>query len=122
VADAQMIRSLAQKMGNYRFAQGQARERGENDKAGEYADEADKAWRELCRVTDAILASAPKPEADTARLDWLERQDMNDTCLGFVHDAPHDGEYVINVGDGPHYGKTLRAAIDAAMHPTTAKD
>jgi hypothetical protein len=52
MADASTIRALAMKMANYRFAQGQARERGDNDKADEYADEADKAWRELCRVTE----------------------------------------------------------------------
>lgn len=46
------LRAIAMRMGNYRFAQGQARERGENDKADNYADEADKAWRELCRATE----------------------------------------------------------------------
>jgi hypothetical protein len=45
------LRAIAMRMGNYRFAQGQARERGENDKADEYANEADKAWRELCAAT-----------------------------------------------------------------------
>lgn len=45
------LRAIAMRMGNYRFAQGQARERGENDKADGYANEADKAWRELCAAT-----------------------------------------------------------------------
>jgi hypothetical protein len=46
------LRAIAMRMGNYRFAQGQARERGENDQADEYANEADKAWRELCQKTE----------------------------------------------------------------------
>lgn len=45
------LRAIAMRMGNYRFAQGQARERGEHDKADEYANEADKAWRELFAAT-----------------------------------------------------------------------
>lgn len=53
--DLQHIRNLALTMGYYRFAQGQARERGDNDKADEYAAEADKAWRELCRATEPAL-------------------------------------------------------------------
>jgi hypothetical protein len=40
------------KMANYRFAQGVAREQGKNDEADNYADEADKAWRELCAATE----------------------------------------------------------------------
>ena len=56
---------------------------------------------------------------DAARLDWLERQDLNDLVFGMVHDAPHDGEYVVNAGNGPRYGITLRAAIDAAMSDIT---
>jgi hypothetical protein len=58
MTDAETIRALAQKMGNYRYAQGQARERGENDKADEYADKADKAWRELCRATEPTAGVA----------------------------------------------------------------
>jgi hypothetical protein len=52
---------------------------------------------------------------DTDRLDWLGRQDLNDTDLGFVHDAPHDGEVSIGIGYATYYGKTLRDAIDAAI-------
>jgi hypothetical protein len=53
--------------------------------------------------------------SDTARLDWLQRQDLNELCFALVQDAPRDGDYVINAGNGPFYGATLREAIDAAM-------
>ena len=55
------IRATAMRMANYRFAQGQARERGDNDEADEYANEADKAWRELCAATEpAIGVDVPR--------------------------------------------------------------
>lgn len=51
---------------------------------------------------------------DAARLDWIARQDLDDIVFGLVVDAPHDGEYVVNAGRGPFYGKTFREALDAA--------
>ena len=88
---------------------------------GTYVNEAvEFAWG-LWQARASLSASTPSAEArDAARLDWLGRQDLDDLAFGLVKDAPHDGEYVINAGDGPYYGKTLRAAIDAAMNTPPA--
>lgn len=54
--------------------------------------------------------------ADAERLDWVERQHLEELSMQLVVDAKHDGEYYV-CGDGnkPGYGPTLRAAIDSAM-------
>jgi hypothetical protein len=65
MADAATIRALAMKMANYRFAQGVAREQGKNDEADSYADEADKAWRELCAATEPAAGVAPSAKTVT---------------------------------------------------------
>ena len=75
--------------------------------------QADTARRE--RQAQEAPATPTDTERDAARLDWIARQDLDDLVFGLVHDAPHDGEYVVNAGGGPFYGKTLRDAIDAAM-------
>ena len=61
------------------------------------------------------LAAIKAAQEDARRLDWIARQDLDDIVFGVVVDAPHDGEYVVNAGRGPFYGKTFRAAIDKAM-------
>ena len=67
---------------------------------------------EIARLT-AELEEARK---DAGRLDWINRQYLEDLGLGLVVDAPHDGEYYVNGNDcTTYYGKTLRDAIDAAM-------
>jgi hypothetical protein len=59
---------------------------------------------------------AHKLRKDAERLDWLERQHLEELSMHLVVDAAHDGEYYV-CGDSNKagYGKTLRAAIDAAM-------
>lgn len=58
-------------------------------------------------------------DTDTARLDWIERQSLEDFALGLVVDADHDGEYWCSPDTGGmYYGPTLRAAIDAARKGT----
>lgn len=61
------------------------------------------------------LYTHPQPAAqDAERLDWLERAGPTSICL--VMDRQHDGEIEVSPDDGPTgYGKTLRAAIDAAI-------
>ena len=53
---------------------------------------------------------------DAERLNWLERQHLEELSMQLVMDAEHDGQYYV-CGDSnkPGYGPTLRAAIDAAM-------
>ena len=53
---------------------------------------------------------------DAERLNWLERQHLEEMSMQLVVDAKHDGQYYV-CGDSnkPGYGPTLRAAIDAAM-------
>lgn len=68
------------------------------------------------------LAAIKAAQEDARRLDWIARQDLNDIAFGVVVDAPHDGEYVVNAGHGPFYGKTFRAAIDAAMGRLLGED
>jgi hypothetical protein len=73
-------------------------------------------WRAAwgARGADA-LAAIKAAQEDARRLDWIARQDLDDIVFGVVVDAPHDGEYIVNAGHGPFYGKTFRTAIDAAM-------
>lgn len=60
--------------------------------------------------------------ADGDLLNWIERQDLQELSMGVVLDAPHDGEYFVTGDDGvTHYGKTLRAAIIAALRAKGGK-
>jgi hypothetical protein len=67
-------------------------------------------------LIDVIDHALEPPQADTARLDWIARQNLDELSMHLVIDAEHDGEYYV-CGDSnkPRYGVTLRAAIDAAM-------
>ena len=82
------------------------------------------AWEIEIALDPAVSsrAQALQDATDSARLDWLARQDLDDLAFGLVVDAAHDGEYVINSGGKIIYGKTLRAAIDAAIgHDTSMR-
>lgn len=60
-------------------------------------------------------ATALSSAQDTDRLNWIERQHLEEIGMGLVIDAPNDGQYYINGDDGKtHYGHTLREAIDKA--------
>lgn len=52
-------------------------------------------------------------KTDAERLNWLERQDLNN--LVFDRQA---GRVALVLGTGVVHGKTLRDAIDAAMRDT----
>ena len=69
-------------------------------------------------ITNAVAAQAqpantsPQVPEDTARLDWIERQSLDDFAIGFVYEVE---EYWCSPeSGGMYYGKTLREAIDAA--------
>jgi hypothetical protein len=59
---------------------------------------------------DSLALRLEAAEKDVGRLDWLEAQDLNDIAV--IRQT--NNVVGINVGDGPCYGKTLRAAIDQA--------
>ena len=63
-----------------------------------------------------MMIMTPELSKDAERLDWLERQYLEDLSMQLVVDAEHDGQYYV-CGDSskPGYGPNLRAAIDAAM-------
>lgn len=53
---------------------------------------------------------------DTAALNWIERQHLEELGMGLVIDAPNDGMYYVCGDSGTtHYGKTLREALTFAM-------
>ena len=53
---------------------------------------------------------------DTAALNWIERQHLEELGMGLVIDAPNDGKYYVCGDSGTtHYGKTLRDALASAM-------
>ena len=53
---------------------------------------------------------------DTAALNWIERQHLEELGMGLVIDAPNDGKYYVCGDSGTtHYGKTLREALSSAM-------
>lgn len=111
------IRSLAMRYGNYRFAQGQARERGENDKADEYANEADKAWRELCAATKPDGVDAP-PEPGLVRNVHhrpSEEGTFRCTCESYPHKS-WCGEWMRAVGvqEAPAGYERMRGGKPAA--------
>lgn len=75
---------------------------------------AQRRLQELVRLESSASTSPQVPE-DTARLDWIERQYLEDLSIRLVMDAPNDGQYYVCGDSGtPGYGKTLREAIDAA--------
>lgn len=92
----------------------------------EAADALEALVRELADAVETILAADAKIDeqaseiealrVDAERLDWIERQHLEELSMQLVVDAQHDGEYYV-CGDSnrPGYGPTLRAAIDAAM-------
>lgn len=53
---------------------------------------------------------------DTAALNWIERQHLEELGMGLVIDAPNDGQYYVCGDSGTtHYGKTLREALGKAL-------
>lgn len=84
------------------------------------SDEADLCRNEgaddIARLLDEARVALEAAQRDAARLDWIQRQGLDDFAMGLVVDAPHDGEYWVSPDSGGmYYGKTLRAAIDAAI-------
>ena len=62
----------------------------------------------------ALIEKAMAEERE--RLNWIERQDLEELSMGLVVDADHDGEYFVNGDDCvTYYGPTLREAIDNAI-------
>jgi len=62
----------------------------------------------------ALIEKAMAKERE--RLNWIERQDLEELSMGLVVDADHDGEYFVNGDDCvTYYGPTLREAIDNAI-------
>ncbi len=63
----------------------------------------------------------PHPETvagkqDTAALNWIEHQHLEELGMGLVIDAPNDGQYYVCGDSGTtHYGKNLREALASAM-------
>lgn len=76
------------------------------------------AFRELALLAyreGAASHTSPQVPEDTARLDWMQSQSLDDFAIGFVVDGEKDGEYWCSPdAGGMYYGKTLREAIDAA--------
>ena len=69
---------------------------------------------ELERVIHLATQKAVAEERE--RLNWIERQDLEELLMGVVIDAPHDGEYYVNGNNCvTYYGPTLRDAIDNAI-------
>jgi hypothetical protein len=69
-------------------------------------------WRaDIAEAIETIEAL----RADAARLDWIERQHLEELSMALIVDAKHDGEYYVCGDDETGYGPTLRNAIDAAM-------
>ena len=68
------------------------------------------------RMQPELIELARRLRKDAERLDWIERQYLDELSMRLVVDADHDGQYYV-CGDSnkPGYGPTLRAAIDAAM-------
>ncbi len=64
----------------------------------------------------ALAAACRALRVDAARLDWLDERTKDGLSVGA---SCFGEEYCADAGDGPHcmyqgFGKTLRAAIDAA--------
>ena len=76
---------------------------------------------EIYEVVPLWTTPQPSPTAqadsvleDAARLDWLALAGPTYICV--VIDRPHDSVVEVATDDVTGYGKTLRAAIDAAMN------
>lgn len=61
------------------------------------------------------VAQPVADEQDAERIDWMERQHLQDLLMMLIQDAPYDGKYYVEGDNGARgYGDTLREAIDAA--------
>lgn len=68
----------------------------------------------MVRFGERVAEKAVAEERE--RLNWIERQDLEELSMGLVVDADHDGEYFVNGDDCvTYYGPTLREAIDNAI-------
>jgi len=63
----------------------------------------------------ALVAEVERLRKDAERLDWMQRQDLDELSFGILQDQPGDGDYVVWAGPNVCAGKTFRDAIDAAM-------
>ena len=81
-------------------------------------DQAAAGLRRLAAVEaerDQLRAEVEALRADSALLDWMQRQSLDDFAVGLVVDAPHDGDFWCSPDTGGmYYGKTLREAMLAA--------
>ena len=69
----------------------------------------------LTHERDQLRAEVEALRADSALLDWMQRQSLDDFAVGLVVDAPHDGDFWCSPDTGGmYYGKTLREAMLAA--------
>tara|TARA_R110000782_G_C14583868_1_gene388860 strand:+ start:118 stop:453 length:336 start_codon:yes stop_codon:yes gene_type:complete len=75
----------------------------------------DRLYKEILEL-DKKHAEIAALRKDAERYRWLCLQDLNMTALGFVIDAPHDGDFYIDTAhSGIFYGEDLGQAIDAAI-------
>lgn len=118
VTPAQEVASAFTKALDIRLAQGWNLTRNAipvlyTDTINDYQVRRDDVW--LC-TTDALKTKQEVGLTDGDLLNWIERQDLEELSMGFVIDAPHDGEYYVNGDDNvTYYGKTLREALKKAI-------
>lgn len=63
----------------------------------------------------ALIAENERLRKDAERVDWMQRQDLDELSFGILQDQPGDGDYVVWAGPNVCAGKTFRDAVDAAM-------
>lgn len=83
-----------------------------SDKYGDEYDALQRAERDTETEALQAVAAAQGDAADAARLDWLGLAGPTNICV--VMDRTHDGLVEVSTENVTGYGKTLRAAIDAA--------
>ena len=88
--------------------------RDDETKARKAAQE--QLYAERDRSTTEVQRLQRELGQEAARLNWIERQHLEELGMGLVIDAPNDGMYYVCGDSGTtHYGKTLREALDKAQ-------
>jgi hypothetical protein len=66
-------------------------------------------------VIERLTAELAECRKDSARIDWISRQDFDGIYFAIFQDHPYEGKYGVSSGSGYAIGDSFRDALDGAM-------
>jgi hypothetical protein len=64
---------------------------------------------------ERLTAELAECRKDSARIDWISRQDFDGIYFAIFQDHPYEGKYGVSSGSGYAIGDSFRDALDGAM-------